>query len=284
MDISNNTNTLTLNNNNFDTASGKFYFGNDDDVSRLSFTSDNKDHNNPFYNDSTDHNNPFLDNDTSFSNNNNPFDDPSTHDAHSLRTASSAVASKRPEITGVSPNSALITGGRKIVIRGNRLGNCKEDIIGLLICGSNVLGSLEYYSSSKIACTTNPWKLCTGHITLETQSGGKSLSAIEFTFKCDLENESIGGLRIEGGLKAVNRSKSSAHLLPQHSSPTKKSSKLSNKLTLGLSNSFLSRSLMNLNEPSVKKASLPYHVVTANVTPPRDGGSRTSHRLYFFGV
>ncbi|ESO11620.1 hypothetical protein HELRODRAFT_137959, partial [Helobdella robusta] len=85
-----------------------------------------------------------------------------------------------PDISGISPNTGMIIGGTKIIIRGKNLGERKEDIIGLFVCGSNILSSLEYVSSSKILCTTKPWRVGEGVITIETQTGGKSNSTLTF--------------------------------------------------------------------------------------------------------
>lgn len=91
-------------------------------------------------------------------------------------------ASRKPEVNGVSPKEGPVEGGTKVVIRGTNLGLNKEDVIGLFICGANVLGSLEYTSPSKLACVTKAWKPCIGNVTVETQSGGKGSSLVQFTF------------------------------------------------------------------------------------------------------
>ncbi|ELT92481.1 hypothetical protein CAPTEDRAFT_91123, partial [Capitella teleta] len=85
-----------------------------------------------------------------------------------------------PEINGVSPRESTVDGGTKVTIRGENLGLKKEDVVGLYICGSNCLGSLEYISSHKLVVTTKAWKACTGNIVIETQSGGKAVSLVEF--------------------------------------------------------------------------------------------------------
>ena len=90
--------------------------------------------------------------------------------------------SKRPEVTGISPKEGSVEGGTKVTIRGANLGLNKEDVVGLFICGANVLGSLEYISSSKLTCVTKSWKQCVGNVTVETQSGGKGSSLVQFTF------------------------------------------------------------------------------------------------------
>ena len=106
--------------------------------------------------------------------------------------------SKAPIISGISPNFGPFQGGTRITIRGENLGKCRQDIIGLFVCGSNVLASLEYFSSSKIACSTKPWRPGEGTISLETQSGGKCKSTIKFTFEgeitinvCDSDSDAV---------------------------------------------------------------------------------------------
>lgn len=97
-------------------------------------------------------------------------------------TTSASSATRKPEVNGISPNEGPVEGGTKVVIRGTNLGLNKEDVIGLFICGGNVLGSLEYTSSSKLVCVTKAWKPCIGNVTVETQSGGKGSSLVQFTF------------------------------------------------------------------------------------------------------
>jgi len=82
----------------------------------------------------------------------------------------------------VSPKEGPIEGGTRLTIRGSNLGRNKEDVVGLYVCGSNVLSSLEYVSSSKLICTTKPYKPCAGTISVETQVGGRGVSLVQFTF------------------------------------------------------------------------------------------------------
>jgi hypothetical protein len=82
----------------------------------------------------------------------------------------------------VSPKEGLVDGGTRLTIRGANLGRSKEDVIGLFVCGSNVLSTLEYASSSKLICTTKAHRAGAGNITVETQSGGRGVSLVQFTF------------------------------------------------------------------------------------------------------
>ncbi|ESO10880.1 hypothetical protein HELRODRAFT_137950, partial [Helobdella robusta] len=87
-----------------------------------------------------------------------------------------------PQVSGVSPKEGPLNGGTKLTIRGQNLGRNKEDVIGLYVCGSNVLSSLEYISSNKLICTTKPWKAGSGNVSVETQSGGRGVSLVQFCF------------------------------------------------------------------------------------------------------
>ena len=105
-----------------------------------------------------------------------------------------------PEITKITPDIVNVKGGTKICIEGSNLGDDKNDIIGLSLCGANCLKSLEYVSTSKLYCTTKPWKSCTGNIGIETRSGGKARSVTQLVFKEDLtEGAPAGGARTSGG-------------------------------------------------------------------------------------
>ena len=88
-----------------------------------------------------------------------------------------------PEITAIVPNTVSIKGGTRIRLEGSNLGNEKNDIIGLFLCGANCLKSLEYVSANELICTTKPWKSCTGFVVIETRSGGKGKSTVQLTYK-----------------------------------------------------------------------------------------------------
>ena len=82
----------------------------------------------------------------------------------------------------MSPREGPSEGGTRLTIRGSCLGRTKVDVVGLYVCGSNVLSSLEFVSSSKLVCTTKCHKPCTGTVVVETQSGGRGVSLVQFTF------------------------------------------------------------------------------------------------------
>ena len=105
-----------------------------------------------------------------------------------------------PEITKITPNVVSVKGGTKICLEGSNLGEDKNDIIGLSLCGANCLKSLEYFSTSKLYCTTKPWKPCIGYIGIETRLGGRARSITQLTFKEDPpEGVCTGSNRTSGG-------------------------------------------------------------------------------------
>jgi len=86
-----------------------------------------------------------------------------------------------PKILNMVPNLGPADGGTLIQITGKYLGNSKDDITRLMVAGCNCLASVEYYSSSKIICTTTE-SIGKGPITLSTRSGGMSSSKMMFEF------------------------------------------------------------------------------------------------------
>ena len=86
-----------------------------------------------------------------------------------------------PKVQSIVPTSGSANGGTLIQITGKYLGNSKEDITRLMVAGCNCLFNIEYYSSSKIMCTTSE-SLGTGPITISTRSGGMSSSKVMFEF------------------------------------------------------------------------------------------------------
>ena len=51
-----------------------------------------------------------------------------------------------PEVSGVSPREGPVTGGQRVVLRGNNLGECKEDVVRVVIADVDCTESLEYFS------------------------------------------------------------------------------------------------------------------------------------------
>ncbi|XP_073244066.1 uncharacterized protein [Porites lutea] len=91
-------------------------------------------------------------------------------------------SSNTPEMTGLSPKSGPASGGTKITVRGCNLGKSKEDIVSISICGCDLYSTLEYHSPAKLVVTTKPWA-GSGPVVLETKSGGRGTSTLNFTFQ-----------------------------------------------------------------------------------------------------
>ncbi|XP_077989319.1 uncharacterized protein LOC144443651 [Glandiceps talaboti] len=153
-----------------------------------------------------------------FDNDTNPSLGQRTHSDQDLRPrAESEPAPKisktgvdtRPEISGLSPREGSVGGGTCITIRGTNLGEHKNDIVRLLICGSNCLSSLKYESSNKIRCTTKPWKISSGPVVIETQSGGLGRSSLKFEF--------VGSKRLLNEARTSKGSRDSRSFDEQHS-------------------------------------------------------------------
>jgi hypothetical protein len=87
-----------------------------------------------------------------------------------------------PHITMISPKEGSQCGGTVVTVDGTNLGLSKEDVVCLLLCGSDVLNTIEYVSPTRLRCTTSPWKPCVGNVTVETHSGGRTSSSLQFTF------------------------------------------------------------------------------------------------------
>jgi len=88
----------------------------------------------------------------------------------------------RPHIQEVCPSEGPSTGGTVVTVRGRDLGLGRDDVVGLYICGSNVVESVQYISSERLVCITAAWRPCVGYVTVETVSGGRASSSAQFTF------------------------------------------------------------------------------------------------------
>lgn len=91
-------------------------------------------------------------------------------------------SSLAPEITGLSPKTGPSIGGTQITVRGCNLGMSKEEIKSISICGCDLYSSLEYHSPAKLVVVTKPWT-GSGPVVIETKSGGRGISTINFTFQ-----------------------------------------------------------------------------------------------------
>ncbi len=110
-----------------------------------------------------------------------------SHRAGSFTSLDDTVKETAPEINKITPNTVPVKGGTRLCIQGQHLGQEKSDIIGLFVCGANCLKTLEYESDSVLYCTTKEWKVCTGHVVIETLSGGKAKSKVTLTFAEDVK-------------------------------------------------------------------------------------------------
>lgn len=54
-----------------------------------------------------------------------------------------------PEVSGVSPREGPLCGGQRVVLRGNNLGECKEDVVRVVIADVDCSESLEYFSPGR---------------------------------------------------------------------------------------------------------------------------------------
>ena len=103
----------------------------------------------------------------------------------------------------MSPREGPVQGGTRLTIRGSNLGRNKDDVVGLLVCGSNVLSSLEYVSASKLVCVTKCYKVCSGSVTVETQSGGRGVSLVQFSFIDTSSSSSTAAVRQVSAVSVV---------------------------------------------------------------------------------
>ncbi|XP_041364819.1 uncharacterized protein LOC121380111 [Gigantopelta aegis] len=87
-----------------------------------------------------------------------------------------------PIINCITPNVVGIEGGTRLVIDGKNLGLGKSDIVELILCGCDLLDSVEFESSSRIYCTTKATTSAgKGDLWLETISGGQIVLKNVFT-------------------------------------------------------------------------------------------------------
>lgn len=91
-------------------------------------------------------------------------------------------ASRAPEITGLSPKSGPSSGGTRITVRGCNLGTSKEDIAYITVCGCDLYSTLEYHSPAKLVVVTKAWN-GSGPVVLQTKSGGRGTSTLDFKFQ-----------------------------------------------------------------------------------------------------
>ena len=67
-------------------------------------------------------------------------------------TFSSDELSQPPEVTGISPREGPVDGGQRVVLRGSCLGECKSDVVRVVIADVDCTETLEYLSPGKYDC------------------------------------------------------------------------------------------------------------------------------------
>ncbi len=56
-----------------------------------------------------------------------------------------------PEVSGISPKEGPVEGGQRVVLRGSCLGECKSDVLRVVIADVDCTDTLEYHSQCKHA-------------------------------------------------------------------------------------------------------------------------------------
>ncbi|KAK0070515.1 hypothetical protein Bpfe_000498 [Biomphalaria pfeifferi] len=87
-----------------------------------------------------------------------------------------------PIVTHIVPNMANINGGTRLSIEGRNLGIGKSDILELILCGSDLLDTVEFESDNRIYVTTKPTSAGKGDLWIETAKGGQNVLKNIFTF------------------------------------------------------------------------------------------------------
>lgn len=87
-----------------------------------------------------------------------------------------------PVVSNIIPNMATVHGGTRLCIEGRNLGLGKSDIMEFLLCGSDLLDTIEFESDSRIYITTKPNTPGKGDLWIETVSGGQNVIKSVFTF------------------------------------------------------------------------------------------------------
>ncbi|CAG5130866.1 unnamed protein product, partial [Candidula unifasciata] len=100
----------------------------------------------------------------------------------SMGTGLDSTGRDVPVVTHIVPNMASTTGGTRLVLEGRSLGLGKSDIMELILCGSDLLDSIEFESENRIYVTTKPTAAGKGDLWIETVSGGQNVIKNIFTF------------------------------------------------------------------------------------------------------
>ncbi|XP_005091793.1 uncharacterized protein LOC101849032 [Aplysia californica] len=100
----------------------------------------------------------------------------------SMGTGLDSSGREAPVVSHIVPNMASVHGGTRLVLEGRNLGLGKSDIMELLLCGSDLLDTIEFESDSRIYVTTKPQSAGKGDLWIETVSGGQNVIKNVFTF------------------------------------------------------------------------------------------------------
>lgn len=100
----------------------------------------------------------------------------------SLSSGLNNTGKEVPIVTHIIPNIAPTQGGTRLVLEGQNLGLGKSDIMELMLCGSDLLDSIEFESEKRIYVTTKPTAAGKGDLWIETISGGQNVIKNIFTF------------------------------------------------------------------------------------------------------
>lgn len=98
-----------------------------------------------------------------------------------------------PIVSNIIPNMATVHGGTRLCVEGRNLGLGKSDIMEFLLCGSDLLDTIEFESEHRIYVTTKENTPGKGDLWIETVSGGQNVIKNLFTF-VDRSAEKTGSL------------------------------------------------------------------------------------------
>ena len=121
--------------------------------------------------------------------------------------------SDTPLVTSIIPKEATVHGGTRLCIEGRKLGLGKSDIMEFLLCGSDLLDTIEFESDTRIYVTTKPSTAGKGDLWIETVSGGRNVVQNAFTFVDSLA-EKNGPLEREASPSPTNIPPSPAREAP----------------------------------------------------------------------
>lgn len=75
---------------------------------------------------------------------------PSEVSGDSSLRSSGIESSLIPEVSGISPREGPIKGGQRVILRGSCLGECRSDVLRVIIADVDCTDTVEYHSQCKI--------------------------------------------------------------------------------------------------------------------------------------